>query len=73
MTFVFGLQWHIGSAYSEGVRGWWLEVVSSKCQQRRQIFDEKVANLTEQLFRDGANGDKSSPAFISTSERTDDR
>jgi neutral ceramidase len=60
MTFVFGIaNGYIGylptrEAYAEG--GY--EVVSSKCQPAAaDILIEKVANLTEQLFRDGANGD----------------
>jgi hypothetical protein len=57
-------------AYADG--GY--EVVSSKCQpEAADILIEKVGNLTEQLFSDGANGAKASPAFISTGERTDDR
>jgi neutral ceramidase len=76
MTFVFGIaNGYIGylptrQAYADG--GY--EVVSSKCQpEAADILIEKVGNLTEQLFSDGATGAKASPAFISTSERTDDR
>ena len=75
MTFVFGIaNGYIGyvptrEAYAAG--GY--EVVSSKCQPGADVLVEKVANLTEQLFSDGANGAKTSPAFISTRERADDR
>ncbi len=76
MTFVFGIaNGYIGylptrQAYADG--GY--EVVSSKCQpDAADILIEKVTNLTEQLFSDGANGANSSPAFISTGERTHDR
>jgi neutral/alkaline ceramidase-like enzyme len=76
MTFVFGIaNGYIGylptrQAYADG--GY--EVVSSKCQpEAADILIEKVGNLTEQLFSDGTNGAKSSPAFISTGERTHDR
>lgn len=76
MTFVVGIaNGYIGylptrQAYADG--GY--EVVSSKCQpEAADILIEKVGNLTEQLFSDGANGAKASPAFISTGERTDDR
>lgn len=76
MTFVFGIaNGYIGyvptrEAYAAG--GY--EVISSKCQpDAADILIEKVANLTEQLFSDGANGAKTSPAFISTRERADDR
>jgi neutral ceramidase len=76
MTFVFGIaNGYIGyvptrQAYADG--GY--EVVSSKCQpEAADILIEKVGNLTEQLFSDGANGAKAPTAFISTAERTDDR
>jgi neutral ceramidase len=76
MTFVFGIaNGYIGylptrQAYADG--GY--EVVSSKCQpEAADILIEKVRNLTEQLFSDGANGAKAPTAFISTGERTDDR
>jgi len=76
MTFVFGIaNGYIGyvptrEAYADG--GY--EVVSSKCQpDAADVLVEKVANLTKQLFSEGANGAKASPAFISTGERADDR
>ncbi len=76
MTFVVGIaNGYIGylptrQAYADG--GY--EVVSSKCQpEAADILIEKVVNLTEQLFSDGANGAKESPAFISTGEKTDGR
>lgn len=76
MTFVFGIaNGYVGyvptrQAYADG--GY--EVVSSKCQpEAADILIEKVAKLTEQLFSDGANAAKTSPAFISTGESADDR
>lgn len=76
MTFVVGIaNGYIGylptrQAYAVG--GY--EVVSSKCRpEASDILIDKVADLTEQLFSDGANCAKSSPAFISSSENTDDR
>jgi neutral ceramidase len=75
-TFVVGIaNGYIGyvptrEAYATG--GY--EVVSSKCQPgAADVLVEKVASLTAQLFSDGANGAKTSPAFISTSEGTDGR
>jgi hypothetical protein len=76
MTFVFGIaNGYIGylptrQAYADG--GY--EVVSSKCQpEAADVLIEKVANLTGQLFSDGANGAKAPPGFISTRESTDDK
>jgi neutral/alkaline ceramidase-like enzyme len=76
MTFVVGIaNGYIGylptrEAYATG--GY--EVVSSKCQPgAADVLVEKVANLTAQLFSDGANGANRSPSFISTHERADDR
>lgn len=76
LTFVFGIaNGYIGyvptrEAYATG--GY--EVVSSKCQAgAADILIEKVVNLTEQLFSDGANGTKTSPGLISTGERADGR
>ena len=76
LTFVVGIaNGYIGylptrQAYADG--GY--EVVSSKCQpEAADILIEKVGHLTAQLFSDGANGAKVSPAFISTGEKTDDR
>ncbi|CAN5707650.1 hypothetical protein BH20ACI3_BH20ACI3_03230 [soil metagenome] len=76
MTFVFGIaNGYIGyvptrEAYPAG--GY--EVVSSKCRpDAADILVESAANLTEQLFSDGANGANTSPALISARERADDR
>jgi neutral ceramidase len=76
MTFVFGIaNGYIGyvptrEAYAAG--GY--EVVSSKCQpEAADILIEKVANLTDQLFSNGASDVKASPAFISTRRRVDGR
>lgn len=76
LTFVVGIaNGYIGyvptrEAYATG--GY--EVVSSKCQPgAADVLIEKVVTLTEQLFSDGANGARTSPALISTSERADGR
>jgi len=76
LTFVVGIaNGYIGyvptrEAYATG--GY--EVVSSKCQPgAADVLIEKVVNLSEQLFSDGGNGVKPSPALISTSERADGR
>jgi neutral/alkaline ceramidase-like enzyme len=76
LTFVVGIaNGYIGyvptrEAYASG--GY--EVVSSKCQPgAADVLVEKVANLTAQLFSDGANGARTSPAFISTREIADGR
>ena len=76
LTFVVGIaNGYIGyvptrEAYAAG--GY--EVVSSKCQPgAADVLVEKVVNLTEQLFSDGANGAKRSACVHFDRERADDR